>query len=230
MVAVDPHAARLNPAGDAVEFVRIARPETGTQPVERVVGNGHGFVGVFESRHRQHRSEDLFLENAHLVMAPENRRFDVVTAFHAVGRTATGQQFGTFLQADVDIGQHFLVLVVAGLSTHHGVGVERVTEFDCLRALNDALHELVVNVFVNQQTRRAGADFALVEGKHHGSFHAFVEERIVVVGDGFHEHVRRLTTQFHCDGNQVFRRILHNQSARGGFARESYFVHALVLG
>src|SRR5580704_14327801 len=79
VVAIGPHASRLDAAAQAVCKIDVARPHTGPEAVERVVGDFERLLGRVESRHRHHRPEDLLLEDAHLVVALEHSRLDVVT-------------------------------------------------------------------------------------------------------------------------------------------------------
>src|SRR5271165_2394411 len=76
--AVRPHAARLNRAAHAIGAIAVARPYAGAKPVKRVVGDREGFRLVLQCRHRDDRSEYFLLEDAHLVVAGEDRRLDVV--------------------------------------------------------------------------------------------------------------------------------------------------------
>ena len=83
-----------------------------------------------------HRAEDLLLEDAHLVVALEDGRLDVVAVLQIaveIGALAAGQHLGAFLLADVEVGQDLLQLLVGGLRADHGVGVERVALLDRLR-------------------------------------------------------------------------------------------------
>ena len=69
--------------------------------------------------------------------------------------------------------------------------------------LQHALHELVVDGFLDQRTRRAGADFALIEGEQHQTFDGLVEEAIVGLGDIGKENIGRLAAQFQRGRNQI---------------------------
>nr|GFD52724.1 hypothetical protein [Tanacetum cinerariifolium] len=73
---------------------------------------------------------------------------------------------------------------------------------DGLYTGDDAGDKLVVDVFLNQHPRGAGADFALVEGKHHRAFNGFIKEVVVGIHYALEEHVGRLATQFHRHRNQ----------------------------
>ena len=80
VVAVDPHPAGLDVAAGPVGGVAVAAPHPGAQAVEGVVGDRDRVVVIGERRHRHHRSEDLLLEDPHLVVAGEDGRLHVVAA------------------------------------------------------------------------------------------------------------------------------------------------------
>src|SRR6185369_16951192 len=80
VIAIGPDPARLDGAAEAVEPARIAAPDTGAETVERVVGDRERLVIILEGRDRNHRSENLLLEDAHLVVALEHRRLDIESA------------------------------------------------------------------------------------------------------------------------------------------------------
>ena len=75
---------------------------------------------------------------------------------------------------------------------HHRGGVERVARLDRLRARDDLLHELVVDVLLHEHPRAAGADLALVESEEDGALDRLVEEFVVLVADRREEDVGRL--------------------------------------
>src|SRR5712691_7449047 len=80
MIAIGPDAARLDGAAEAIEPARIAAPDTGTEAVERVVGDRERLVVIPEGRDRNHRPENFLLEDSHLVVALEHRRLDIEAA------------------------------------------------------------------------------------------------------------------------------------------------------
>ena len=80
VIAIRPDATRLNGAAKPVASVRVAAPNTGAEAVERVVCDGECVSIVFEGRHGHDRSEDLFLEDAHLIVTFEDGRLDVIAA------------------------------------------------------------------------------------------------------------------------------------------------------
>src|SRR5579862_1989914 len=108
VIAVGPDTSRLDAAAEAVRHVDVARPYAGAQPVKRIVRNFERLLRRIKGSHGHHRSEDLLLENAHLVVALEHRRLDVEAGgelARELVRGAAGQHFRALLLADVDIGQ-----------------------------------------------------------------------------------------------------------------------------
>ncbi|MNT90809.1 hypothetical protein D3C72_2318020 [compost metagenome] len=69
VITVGPHASGLDGASHAIGAIYVAGPQTGTQPELTVVGQCQGFGFVFEGGHADHRSEDLFTEETHAVIA-----------------------------------------------------------------------------------------------------------------------------------------------------------------
>ncbi|MCY1200129.1 hypothetical protein D9M72_115550 [compost metagenome] len=229
MVAVGPHAPRLDAAAHAECARAVTCPDTGTQPVERVVGNGQRLFLILEGGHRYHRPEDLFLEDAHLVVAGEYGRLDVVAARQVAVQhvaLAAGEALRAFLAAQVDVRQDLLQLFGGRLRADHGAGVERMALADRGHALECALHEAVVDRFLDQRARRAGADLALVQREHGKAFQRLVEEGVVGGQHVLEEDVGRLAAQLQRHRDQVLRRVLHDQPAGGGLAGERHLADA----
>ena len=223
VVAVGPDPAGLDRPAEPVAGVGVAAPDAGAKAVERVIGDLQRFRVGLEGADGDDRSEDLFLEDPHLVVALEYGRLDVIAAFGgAAGRhcPAADQHFGTLLAADIHVGQDFLELLARGLRTDHCVELERIALDDGRDALERAGHEFLVDVLVDQGAARAGADLALVEGEQHEAFDRLVEEVIIVIGDILEEDVGRLAPELERAGNDVLAGILHDQPAGGGFAGE----------
>ena len=88
--------------------------------------------------------------------------------------------FGAFALADLDVRQDLFQLIVGGLGTDHGLGVQRVALPYRLGADRGQLEELVVDVGLDQAARRARADLALVEGEHREALERLVLEVVVV--------------------------------------------------
>ena len=177
MIAVGPHATGFDAATHAVGHVAIARPHTCTQTVQRIVGQSERVGFVFECGHCQHRTENFLLENTHFVVAFEHGRLDVV-AIRQITRHlrtfAADQHLSAFLFAQIQIRADFGHLLLRSLRADHGVRIQRIALLDCGDALQTALHEFIVNGFMDQRARWAGADFALIEGEQYEAFDRFV--------------------------------------------------------
>ncbi len=66
-VIVDQHAAHIQLARDAARPPAIARPDTGVQTIDRLVGEVHSLLIVRDRHDRQHGTERLFSHQLHLV-------------------------------------------------------------------------------------------------------------------------------------------------------------------
>src|ERR1700682_4375045 len=157
VIAIRPYAAGLNLASELVGTIAISGPHACAEAVKRVVGDCERVRFVLELRDRNDRSEDLFLEDAHLVVAFENRRFDVIAfgkfalEFRAL---AAGEHLCTLLLADVEIRQNLLKLVVGGLCADHGCGVKRMALLYFLCPRDRSFHEFVIDRFLHQRAAR----------------------------------------------------------------------------
>ena len=233
VVAVGPDPAGLDRATHAVGDVAVAAPDAGAQAVERVVGDLERLGLVLEGGHGQHRAEDLLLEDAHLVVALEQGRLDVVAAGQVavqVGLVAADQYFSAFLLAQVEVGHDLGQLFLGSLRAHHGVGIERAAHLDRRHARQAALHELVVDRFLDQRTARAGADLALVEGEQHQALDCLVQEAVVLVHHVGKEDVGRLAAQLQRGRDQVVGGGLRDHAAGAGRTGEGDLGDALAGG
>ena len=77
-VGVDEDLAGVDAVGDAVRAAEVARPDAGDEPVLGEVGQRDGVAVVVEGQRRQHRAEDLLLEDVHLRLdVGDERRLQV---------------------------------------------------------------------------------------------------------------------------------------------------------
>ncbi|MNM70584.1 hypothetical protein D3C81_822170 [compost metagenome] len=233
VVAVGPHAPGLDPTAHAVGTVDVAGPHAGTQAELGVVGNRQRFGFVLERGDADHRPEDFLLEHAHLVVALEQRRLDVVPGrqrafefFHL----AAGQQLGAFLLGDFQVRQDLLELLLRRLGADHGVGVQRIATLDLQDLLHHHFHELVVNRLLHQSTRRASAHFTLVEERQHHAFGGLLDEARLGLHDVFEVHVRRLAAQLDGGRDDVLGGAFHDVRADRGGAGEGDLGDALAGG
>ena len=97
------------------------------------------------------RPKDLLLEDAHVISATEDGRLDVVAAVASgVVRRAAGQDLGALGDADVYVVHDSVMLRHGDLRAHHCARIERVTELDGFCARHHLLHELLVDVLLDQ--------------------------------------------------------------------------------
>jgi hypothetical protein len=102
VVAVGPYAPGLDRAAHAEGARAVAGPHAGAKAVERVVGDLQRLGLVLERGHREHRAEDLLLEDAHVVRALQHGRLEVEAAFEAavdVRPLATDQSIASGMSA-----------------------------------------------------------------------------------------------------------------------------------
>src|SRR5690606_26348718 len=114
-------------------------------------------------------SEDLLLEDAHVVRALEDGRGDVEALAEIsaeVRALSTGEQFRAALLADVDVTEDLLQLIVRRLRADHRGQVERVALDDLADAVEAVGEESVVDRTLDERARRAGADLALIQREH----------------------------------------------------------------
>jgi hypothetical protein len=98
--------------------------------------------------------EDLLLEDAHLVVAFEDRRRDVVAAREIARERdalATREELRAFFFSNIDIRQDLLELIVRSLGAELGIRIERVSRLGLLRALHGGIDELAVDRLLDQR-------------------------------------------------------------------------------
>src|ERR1700738_1134084 len=129
MEAICPNTPSLKGAAKTIGARSIAGPDSGAESIERIVGDRKRLFIVLEFCHGENGAKYFFLEDAHLVVAFEDRRLDIESAGKLgphFGTRAASQHLGAFLAADVEIGENFFQLIVRGLRADHGQWVERV--------------------------------------------------------------------------------------------------------
>src|ERR1039458_3922169 len=129
VVAVGPHPSGLDGPAHAVGEVPVSSPHASPETVEGVVGDPHRVSLVGEGRDGQHRTEDLLLEDPHVVVALQHGRLVEVAVLELppdVGPLAADQHLGALLAADVDVACDLLPLLGRVLGTLHGGRAGRV--------------------------------------------------------------------------------------------------------
>ena len=111
------------------------------------------------------------------------------------GALAAKGDLGAFLLADVDVGQHALHLAFIDHRAHRGLGIERILRAPLLGMLGDEFDELVLDLLLDDDAGRRGADLAgIVEDAARGR-----RSRLIHVGDIGEDDVGRLAAGFERD-------------------------------
>jgi hypothetical protein len=76
VIAIGPHSPGLDAAPYPVRVVAVARPDAGAKTLDGVIADADRILDGLERRHRQHRPENLLLEDPHAVVAAEHCRDD----------------------------------------------------------------------------------------------------------------------------------------------------------
>jgi len=233
VIAVGPDATSLDAAAETIGVRAVAGPDTRAETVGGVVRDLERFFDGLELGDREDWSEDLFLEDAHLVVAGEDGGLNVV----AIGQItfevkllAAGEALCAFCFTDGDVLEDLLLLILRGLWAHLRGWVERVANLDLGDTRYGAFDELVEDGLVHEGTRGAGADLALVEGEEGKAFDGLVEEVIILVHDVGHEDVGGFSTQLQGLRNDGLGCVLHDEAAGRCFSGEGDLGDAGVAG
>src|SRR5690606_20002259 len=108
---------------------------------------------------------------------------------------AADQAAGAFLPTQLDIGENFFQLLAGSLRADHGAHIERAALLDFGYTLDSSFDELVVDGLLDQRTRRAGTDLALIQCKQRKTLQALVEILVIGVHDVGEEYVGRFSAQ-----------------------------------
>src|SRR6185437_14347363 len=109
-------------------------------------------------------AEDLFLEDAHFVVPLEHGRLDIIATLQFAAEhvaLAADEDLGTLFLANVDIREDLLKLFGRGLCADHRGWIKRAALHDRPHTFQGALHEAIVDGFVNKRPTRARADLTL---------------------------------------------------------------------
>ncbi len=131
---------------------------------------------------------------------------------------------------DIDVAQDALHLFLGHLRAHHCPGIERVAGLNTFDSLHGTLDKALVDGFLNQDTRWACANLALVQSKHAQTFQGFVQEGIISLHHVFKEDVGALAAQLYRSGDQAVGCGVQDFTADGGGASEGDFGDALGVG
>ncbi len=233
MIAVGPDPPGLDRAAEPVGGVAAPGPDARAKTVGGVIGKCDRLLDRLERGDRQDGTEDLLLEDAHVVLTHEHGRLHEIALVERTARQrpgATDQTLRALGLADIDIAQDLVELVLRRLRADLDRRVERIALADRGDARHGALDEAVEDRLMDQGARRAGTDLALVEGEQSKAFERLVEEGIVLVEHVRHEDVGRLAAKLHRLGDQMVRRGVHDLLAGDGLAGERDLGDARIGG
>src|SRR5581483_10430286 len=142
---------------------------------------------------RQHGTKYFLAGDCHIVAhTGEDRGFYEKSLAPIYGNPGpSSYEFRALVFARGDVAKHTLHLLLADKCAKLGFWIKRIGGLQLLRARNQFLHELVVDLTFDEKTRTGVTAFAFsVEDAIQGSFH-----RTVHVGVG-KDDVRRFATEF----------------------------------
>lgn len=223
---VHPDHPGLKVIGEAEGTRDVGGPEIAGQAVLDVVGECQRLLFVLERDGGQHRSKDLLLGDAHLVVGGgEERRRHVAAAARAVELGTARGNLGAFRPADGDIFEHLLLMYRMDERTNDGLRIERMPDLDAARLFGDQRGELLVNAFLHQQPRRRGAAFAVQRIDHEdGGIGGTLE-----IGIGEDDH-RVLAAEFEMHALQRLGTLAHDHRAGAAFADKADRLDQRMLG
>src|SRR6516164_6162390 len=153
-LAVQPHGSGLEALGDSVCPAQVRGPGGGGQAVGAVVGQRDRFVLVVERYDRDHRSEDLLLEQpARGGDVGEHGRVDEVAL--AVEPVPTGDDLDAVRLALVEVTHDAGELLLADQRTDQAALVLGAALRQPVREVRQALHELLVDAALDEDARPA---------------------------------------------------------------------------
>ena len=142
VLGVDPDHAGLERIGNAQGAAGVVGPHIPGEAIAHRVGDGHCLGFALKGDHRQHRSKDFLLGNAHAVGgAGEQGRFDIVAAARALVQRTAGGDLGTVVPGDVKIRTHLGEVALVDQRPDVSGRVERVPDLHAPCALGNARGE-----------------------------------------------------------------------------------------
>ncbi len=119
-IGVDPDRASAKLPRDGVGFFDVSGPDSGGKSVRISIRQFDDLIDVIEAKRRQHRTEDFFLRNLHVVFDFAEDRGLNEKAFAAVYRNTVSarDQLRAFLLAGFDVAENSLHLLLAHDRAH----------------------------------------------------------------------------------------------------------------
>src|ERR1700730_1422108 len=118
---------------DPVGTLDVLSPDPRRQAIARVIGNVDRFDLVAKRYHRQHRAEDLFLSDPHVIADPgQDSRLDEVAVAQAgvVGRTTAADHLGALLLANPDVHLNLVKLFLKRDRSHLRLWLQGIAKLD----------------------------------------------------------------------------------------------------
>src|ERR687889_2245975 len=150
--AVEADPPRAQAVDDATGVGPVAAEDVAAQPVGRVVGDPQGLVLVAVGQNGQDGAEDLLPGDRHVRGDPgEHGRLDEVPGVQTLGTLGTtGDEAGALVDTGLDEITDGLQLGRADDRAHGRRGVQRVTEAEAVRLVDEEGHHLVQLALVHQ--------------------------------------------------------------------------------
>ncbi|MPM88158.1 hypothetical protein SDC9_135259 [bioreactor metagenome] len=130
-VVVDPYRSGLKVVAHVERAMQVARPHSGSQTEQRVIGDAKRVAFVVERHHCQHRAEHLFARDAHVVAhaGEDGGRNELpLPVFGPAECMAAQHAGGTLGLGDVDVVEDLAELPRRGDGADLGVHVGRVAD------------------------------------------------------------------------------------------------------
>src|SRR5690606_32568018 len=107
---------------------------------------------------------------------------------------------------------------------------ERVAGFHLLNPRDGFFDEAIVDALLDENARRAGADFTLIEREQAQAFQRFIKELVVLIHYVGEEDVRALAAELYRGGNEGVGRVAQDLLTHWGGAGEGDLCDAFAGG
>jgi len=160
VVAVDPDRSSLKSVADFNRRIQVLRMNAGGKTVERLMSLLENILNVFEFGNSNDGSENLFLHNLHLLIdTGEDCGLNEITFFAMT--FAAEFDFSTLVLSGLDVIHDSCELEFRDLWTLDCLGFEWVTDNVLLCASSKFLHEFVIDIFLDVDTRSGATTLTL---------------------------------------------------------------------
>src|SRR5690606_1275628 len=110
VITVGPYPTGLNGGTGTIGGMRRARPDPGTESVNRIVGDLDRIIKVFKGGHGQYRPEDFILKGLHVIAAFKDGRLNIETLTHFLTCFTTSQDLCAFFTTSGNTAQNLVLL------------------------------------------------------------------------------------------------------------------------